>query len=75
MAADEGVRRLKLLGKLFFFGGCGSAIILLSSMMIAVALHTPIWVPSLLPLTFPIIAAGIVLWILGWVLEGFLTRQ
>jgi hypothetical protein len=75
MAANEGVRRVKLLAKTLFFGGVGSAIILLSSMLLAQYMHLSSRLPVFLPLAFLLTVLGIVLWVVGWLLEGFFMRQ
>jgi hypothetical protein len=69
MAADEGVRRVKLLGRTMTIGGIGSAVILFAFFTILRGSNFGI---NLLPLVVVLGLIGGALWILGWVLEGFL---
>jgi hypothetical protein len=77
MAAYEGIRRIKMLGKLFVFGGIGSAVILGGSLVVTGFTRVPLIASPgiLLPLTIPMILLGGALWILGWILEGFFIRE
>jgi hypothetical protein len=77
MVANEGVRRLKLLGRLLFLGGFGSAMILGGAFLLGLRVIRPVPLlpPMLLPFTFPLMLLGGVLWVGGWVLEGFLAAS
>ena len=77
MAAHEGIRRIKVLGRLFVLGGIGSAVILGGSLLLGAFGRVEPSASSvvLLPLTVPLILVGGALWILAWVLEGFLSRE
>jgi len=84
MAAYEGIRRIKLLAKVLWYGGIGSAVILGGSMLLARATDLrsvaylgaySVIVSVLFPLTIPLTLMGGALWILGWVLEGFFSPE
>ncbi len=72
MVANEGVRRLRALGKLLLLGGFGSAIILAGSLYLLPSQVLPL---ILLVYTVPLMLLGAAIWIGAWVLEGFLARQ
>jgi hypothetical protein len=76
MAASEGARRIKLIGRALTFGGLGSAIILAGTLWLGVVQGVSVQpVMFLLPLMLPVTFLGGVLWIAGWVLEGFLVGR
>jgi hypothetical protein len=76
MAAGEGARRIKLVGRALTLGGLGSAVILAGALWMGVVQGVSVQpVMFLLPLMLPVTFLGGVLWIAGWVLEGFLVGR
>ena len=73
MAAYEGARRIKAVGRTMLLGGLASALILVvcSTLFGGVPLFT-----NLLPFMLLLIPWGVALCISAWIVEGFLaTRQ
>jgi hypothetical protein len=71
MAAHEGTRRIKAVGRTMLLGGAASAV----TLVVCLALfRTSSIVMNLLPFMLVLIPLGVALWIGGWVVEGFLAR-
>jgi len=69
MAANEGVRRIKMIGRTLAISSLASAVVLavcMKALKVSSLGATP-----LLPFIFLLLAAGGVFWVGGWVLEGF----
>jgi len=74
MALHEGCRRLRKVGKVFIFFGLGFA--LLGTILICFGsafqiLNAASLMPLVLVPTFFAEVAGIALWVIAWVVEGF----
>jgi len=80
MIQNDGIRRMKVLGRLFLFGGLGSAIILGSFLLLALRfesrnLNLLTWQVDFLPLAFLVMLLGGLFWVGAWLIEGFLARR
>lgn len=75
MVANEGVRRLKFLGKLFFLIGCvGIAALYAISWFLLAEWSRQSSLPMFLfPWLSQFAMLGVVAWCGGWVLEGFVS--
>ncbi len=69
MAANEGVKRIKTIGRTLVLGGAVSALVLAVCMEV-LRVYSLAATP-LLPLVFFLLLAGGMIWVGGWVLEGF----
>jgi lipopolysaccharide export LptBFGC system permease protein LptF len=76
MIKHEGVRRLKLLGKLFLLIGCfGNAALYATSWFLLAEWSRQSSLPMFLfPWLSQFAMLGVVAWCGGWVLEGFVSR-
>ena len=71
MAAHEGARRIKAVGRTMLLGGAASSV----TFVVCLALfRASSIVMNLLPFMLLLIPVGVALWIGGWVVEGFLAR-
>jgi hypothetical protein len=74
MAIPEGCRRLRTAGRVLIF--CGVIVLGLSIILVALGYafnlpHITLFIPLALALVLFLEAAGIVLWLTSWILEGF----
>jgi hypothetical protein len=80
MVQNDGIRRMKILGRVFLFGGLGSAIILGTFLLLGLSfesrsLNLLTWEVNFLPLAFLVMLLGGLFWIGAWLIEGFLVRR
>jgi hypothetical protein len=77
MANVEGAVRMRKAGKIFILGGMGAMLLAGGLMLSSIWLphgSAVVMMPSALLVYFGIMPeiAGVVLWVMGWIVEGFL---